>query len=135
MGLYQTKKICIVKETINKTKSPGLLWHSEFRIWHCQCSSSGHCCGMVLLPGMGTSMCHRYGLKKEKKIEKSTCWKGKDICKWSNWLTSKRTHTAQHGKKNRQPNLKMSREPDERTCHFSKDIQMAHRHMKRCSTP
>ena len=28
-----------------------LLWHSKLRIWHCLCSSSGHCRGAVLIPG------------------------------------------------------------------------------------
>ena len=27
------------------------------RIWHCQCSSSGHCCGTSSVPGPGTSTC------------------------------------------------------------------------------
>ena len=41
------------------------LWYSGLKIWHCHCSSLGPCCGVALIPGPGTSICHRSG-KKEK---------------------------------------------------------------------
>ena len=31
-----------------------LLWHSGLRIWCCHCSVSGSCCGVGLIPGLGT---------------------------------------------------------------------------------
>ena len=33
------------------------MWHSRLRVWHCHCSSSGHCCDVGLIPGLGTSAC------------------------------------------------------------------------------
>ena len=41
-----------------------LLWHSG---WYCQCCSSGHYCGVGLVPGLGISVCHRCSQKKTKK--------------------------------------------------------------------
>ena len=41
-----------------------LLWHSTLRILSCYCSSSGCCYGMGLIPGLGTSACHGWGLNK-----------------------------------------------------------------------
>ena len=37
------------------------LWCSGLRIQHCHCSGSGHCCDLGLIPGLGTSTCHRCG--------------------------------------------------------------------------
>ena len=34
------------------------LWHSGLRIQDYHYSSSGHCCGVGLIPGPGTSTCH-----------------------------------------------------------------------------
>ena len=51
-------------KTFKKKKIPGVsLWHSQLRIWHCHCSGSGHCCGMGLILGPGTSACHGCGQK------------------------------------------------------------------------
>ena len=35
------------------------VWHSRLRTQHCCCSSSGLCCGTGLIPGLGTTTCHR----------------------------------------------------------------------------
>ena len=43
------------------------LWHSILRIQCHHCNSLGHCHGKGLIPGLGTSTCHRYGQKKKKK--------------------------------------------------------------------
>ena len=40
------------------------LWHTGLRIWHCHCSSSGYCCGVGLIPSLGTSICCKCGQKK-----------------------------------------------------------------------
>ena len=39
-----------------------LLWQSGLRIWHCQC------CGLGLIPGLGTSTYYWCGQKKRKKL-------------------------------------------------------------------
>ena len=44
------------------------LWHSELRIQHCYCSSSGHCCGMGWIPGQGTPTCPETAKKKKKSV-------------------------------------------------------------------
>ena len=36
------------------------MWCCRLRIWHCHCSGLGHCCGMGLIPGWGTSACLRW---------------------------------------------------------------------------
>ena len=43
-----------------------LLWLSGLRIWHCHCCGSDYSCGMGLIPGPGTSPCHRRLSKKIK---------------------------------------------------------------------
>ena len=43
-----------------------LLWHSMLRSQHCHCSGLGHCFGIGLIPGKGTSTCYRPGQKKKK---------------------------------------------------------------------
>ena len=43
------------------------LWSSGLRIWHCHCSSRGHCCGSGSIPGPGTSTCHGHGQKNKKE--------------------------------------------------------------------
>ena len=44
------------------------MWCSRFRIWHCHCSSSESCCGVVgLSPALGTSSCLGHSQKKKKK--------------------------------------------------------------------
>ena len=43
------------------------LWCSKLRIWCCHCSGLGHHYGLGLLPGLGTSTCHRCSQKKKKK--------------------------------------------------------------------
>ena len=45
---------------------------SALRIWHCHCSSLGHCCGAGSVPGPGTSTCHRWGQKKKERSLFST---------------------------------------------------------------
>ena len=40
------------------------LWCSDLRIWHCYCSSPGHCCGTSLIPGLETLTFHEHGQKK-----------------------------------------------------------------------
>ena len=43
------------------------LWLSGLRIWCCHCCGWGHCCGLDLIPGMGTSTCHGCGQKGKRK--------------------------------------------------------------------
>ena len=39
-----------------KKDPPGvLMWHSRLKIWHSHFCGSGHCCGMGLIPCLGTS--------------------------------------------------------------------------------
>ena len=42
-------------------------WHRKFRIQHCHCSGSGHCCGMGSVPGPGISACCRCSQKGKKR--------------------------------------------------------------------
>ena len=50
-------------------------WLSGLKIWHCPCSSSGHCYGAGLIPGPGISSHHgcsqKRGEKREKKKKRS----------------------------------------------------------------
>ena len=43
-------------------------WLSGLR--HCHCNSLGCYCGMALIPGPGTSTCHRCSQKMKNKINK-----------------------------------------------------------------
>ena len=56
---------CIPSQTL-KT---GISWQlSRLRIQHCHCCGSGHCCDTdSLLPGLGTSACHRCGQTNKQK--------------------------------------------------------------------
>ena len=47
-----------------------LFWHSELRIQCCCCSGLGHCCGLGLIHGPGTSMCHGHGQKNKQNQNK-----------------------------------------------------------------
>ena len=49
------------------------LWLSGLRIWHCHYSGSDHCCGVGLIPGLGTFACHGHGQKKKKLNKKIKC--------------------------------------------------------------
>ena len=49
------------------------------RIWHCHCSSLGHCCGVGSIPGPGTSTCHGCS---PQKITRKIC-REKDEQKYS----------------------------------------------------
>ena len=42
-------------------------WHSRLRIQCCHCCGSDHCCGLGLIPGPRTSICHGSSQKKWKK--------------------------------------------------------------------
>ena len=57
---------------VEKKKKKNLLWRwnslaAQGRIWCYHCSGLGSCCGAGLIPGLGTSACHEWSLKKEKK--------------------------------------------------------------------
>ena len=53
-----------------------LLWLSRLRIWCCHCCGLGHCCGMSLIPGSGTSTFHECG--KEGEHSCFGCFGGKN---------------------------------------------------------
>ena len=62
------------KDSQKKKKIPGVfLWLSRFRIQCCLCSSSDHCCGMDLIPGLGTSVCCGCGKRKKNSKEYRQC--------------------------------------------------------------
>ena len=63
-----------------------------------------------------------------KKGEKTTFKMGENNSKWNNW---QRINTTQH-QKNKQPNQKVGKRPKQ--TFLQEDIQMANKHMKRCST-
>ena len=46
------------------------MWCSGLKIWHCHCIGPGHCCGVDLVPSLGTSTCHEYSQKGKKKQKK-----------------------------------------------------------------
>ena len=56
---------------IKKHNTEVLLWLSGLRIQLCRCSSLNQCCGMGLIPGLGTSTCCRCGKKKKKLMGKN----------------------------------------------------------------
>ena len=70
-----------------KRKSRGcgvLLWHSRLRIWHCHCNSLG------LIPGLGTSTCHKCIKKKRRRRERKKKKKkqGSSHCGLMGWAAS-----------------------------------------------
>lgn len=70
-----------------------LLWHSMLRSQHCHCSGLGHCFGIGLIPGKGTSTCYRLGQKKKKITPRVT----QELCiyyqvpKFATWWYTCRT--------------------------------------------
>ena len=66
----QVSKICSVRISAPAVPS----WPSRLRVQRCRCSSSGRCCGSGLIPGPGTSTCHRHSpsipQKKKKRKKK-----------------------------------------------------------------
>ena len=60
-------KLCNVVFTIEKIPGSSLV-EQQLTIGHCYFSGSGCCCGVGLIPGMGTSICCGVWPKKKKKI-------------------------------------------------------------------
>ena len=64
--------VMAMRQKLGKREEPRIgdpLWLSGLRIQHCHCNGLGYCCGMGLIPGLGTSACPRYGQKKSPKLE------------------------------------------------------------------
>lgn len=63
----QTNKL---SQSTFKNNSVVPLWHRGLRIWHCHCSTKGHCCDVGSIRGPGTSTCQGHGQtpKKEQLI-------------------------------------------------------------------
>ena len=81
--------------TTKKTKKRNSLWGRGLRIQCCHCSSSGCCCGMGSIPGLGTSACHGYSQKERKRKEK-TATRNNKITKMRK-PTCKGKHTVKAG--------------------------------------
>ena len=43
-------------------------WLSRLRIWHCHCCGSGCCCGVGLIPDLGTFSCHRCSWNQKQNV-------------------------------------------------------------------